>query len=162
LFAEFYVRGVVVIGRRQNSSDIIGLNLLVLWAGLSGIWNIYGGLQLIYGGDALGPTPGISTAVFMFALAAAVIVTSTHWPLAYVALASFTGVMAGMNILHIINGSAASWMSTFWLYVAIVINVSGVVGAALVITHPFVAPAMRFRRWCNSILLDRHRKSRIH
>ena len=92
--------------RKAYDSAIVALNLLVLWAGLSGIWNIYGGLQLLYGERALGPTPGLTTAFFMFALAVGFIVTSSYWSIAYIALASFAGVMATMNILHITDGSA--------------------------------------------------------
>ena len=146
--------------RNKYDSAIVALNLLVLWAGLSGIWNICGGLQLHYGERALGPTPGLSTAVFMFALAVGFIVTSTYWSIAYIALASFAGVMATMNILHITNGSSQSWMSTFWLYVAIVINVSGVVGAVLAITHPFVGRVAKFLQWCVSIPIDHYRRGR--
>ena len=143
-----------MINRKAYDSAIVALNLLVLWAGLSGIWNIYGGLQLLYGEQALGPTPGLTTAFFMFALAVGFIVTSSYWSIAYIALASFAGVMATMNILHITDGSSDSWMSTFWLYVAIVINVSGVVGAILAIGHSLLG------RITNILSILPYRKSR--
>lgn len=119
-----------------KSNFEISLILLVVWAFLCAVWNVYGSVQLAYGGRALGPTASILGAGFALALAVVLVITFLIWPIAYRWLAIVPIVLAGMTIWNAFRLDPALWPSEFWRWAGIAVNALGVGGGALAFLAP--------------------------
>lgn len=109
------------------------LVILLIWASLCVVWNVYGRLQLANGGRALGPTATLTGAGVIVGIGLALLFTSSRWPLIYQALAGLCIAMAAMTIWNAFRLDPALWPSEFWRYAGIAVNSLGVLGGLMAI-----------------------------
>lgn len=107
------------------------LLLLVVWAVLCAVWNVYGVAQLSTGGQALGPTASILGAGLALVLALLLIVALRKWPSAYRWVTLVPCVLAAMTIWNAFRLDPAQRPSEFWRWAGVVVNGLGVAGSAL-------------------------------
>lgn len=107
----------------------ISLFVLLIWALLCVVWNVYGSVQIANGGRALGPTATIAGAVLIAVLATALVVTHRRWVWAYRILAVLGAAMAAFTIWNSFRLDPGLWPSEFWRWAGIAVNALGVLGA---------------------------------
>ena len=119
---------------------MMALLLQAAWAVASALWNFYGAFQLSKGLPALGPTATYGGGILALVLLAALVVSSTRWPIVYGVLSAVAGLLALYTVINAFTADPALWPSEFWRYAGVIVNAVGVLGAALAIAEAFARP----------------------
>jgi hypothetical protein len=125
----------------QTLRKTVGTALVVqvAWAILAAVWNLGGVMLIARGLRSPGPTATVSGGVILLAIAAALVVLVTRWPVGYLGLSVLTGVIALAAVINAFIQDPALWPSEFWRYAGAVLNGVGFLAAA--------AGALAYFRW---------------
>jgi hypothetical protein len=107
--------------------------ILVVWGCLCAAWNAYGAMQIANGQPALGPTATYAGAGLALSLAVLFFVTAGRWPIVYKILAGLGAAVAAMTVWNAFVLDPSNWPSEFWRWAGVLLNLGGVLGAALAI-----------------------------
>ena len=119
------------IAPKASLREIVGWGLLaqVSWALLSALWNVVGVTLVTHGAHALGPTPSISAAAALLAIAATCVETIGRAPVVYMVVSIAAGLLALAAVVNAFTADPSLWPSEFWRYAGTALNAVGVLAA---------------------------------
>ena len=106
-------------------------NLLLAYAGLVALWQIVGVGLIASGGRSPGPSASILGAILAVAMGSGIVFTFGRWPRICLALAGFSGLLAGQALYNAWMGDASLWPSAWTRGLGAAINAIGLAGALL-------------------------------
>ncbi len=107
------------------------LNLQLVWAAFSILWNIIGSILLSQGKQALGPTASWTAALILLIFGILLWFAFQKNQKLYAFLSVLVILLVTKPLFNAFTGDASLWPSVFWRILGAVINFMGLIGSFL-------------------------------